>query len=445
MRLGVTLILTLALVSAAAADDFAKDRDKNWPAFRGPRDNGVAPLADPPSKWSETENVKWKTEIPGRGNSTPVIWGNRVFLLTAVPTGKKVEAPKLEPGAEAKKGHPQVSDTQDILAFNVVCVDRATGKVAWSKTVRQAHPHQGTHQKGSYASSTPVTDGERLYASFGTQGLYCFDFEGNQKWKEELGKIDTRLAFGEGSSPTLYGDMLILCIDHEGQSYLIALDKMTGKRIWKKLRTEKTNWSSPVVIEHEGKAQIVVSATGRVRGYDLKTGEDLWQCGGQTLNTIPMVVSSDGIVVAMSGFRANILKAIKLGQTGDLTDKPEALAWEAKKGTPYVPSPILYGDELYVLNDKGILSNFEMKTGKENYLQSRLPGSHNYTSSLLGAADRVYMVAEDGAGIVVKKGKTFEVIGGENKLDGTFYSSPVAVDKELFLRSETHLYCIAEK
>ncbi len=354
--LGLACFLTVAAAPVAAATP-----NQNWPQWRGPLQTGVAPEANPPATWSETNNVKWKVKIPGGGLATPIIWEDRIFIQTAIPTGKKVEAKPAEAGEQAPAARPEPGSEParqredrpggpgdrkgrggfgggpkptEIHQFAVMCLDRQTGKVLWQQIAREEVPHEGYRQgEGSFASSSGLTDGKHLYAYFGSRGLYCYDLAGKPVWNQDLGKMRMAMGFGEGSSPALYHDTLIVNRDNEDNSSIIALDKNTGKTLWKKPREEGTSWSTPLIIEHDGKAQAVVSATGKIRSYDVASGDVLWECGGLTRNVIPCPVADAGTVYCMSGFRGNALLAIRLGRTGDLTDG-DAIAWKHNKSTP---------------------------------------------------------------------------------------------------------------
>jgi outer membrane protein assembly factor BamB len=325
-----------------------------------------------------------------------------------------------------------------------MALDRNTGKTLWEKTAREQVPHEGHHRDGTFASCSPVTDGEHLYVSFGSFGLYCYDLKGELKWEKDLGDMRTRNAFGEGSSPALHGDTLVVNWDHEGEDFIVALDKRTGKERWRQPRDEPTTWSTPLIVEHEGKAQVVVSATNKVRAYDLETGAPVWECGGMTANVIPTPVSGFGMVYAISGFRGSALLAIKLGGKGAL-DGTETIAWKHGKSTPYVPSPALIGERLYFLSgNNGILSCFNARTGQPFYEATRVTelGGGVYASPV-GAGDRLYVVGRDGQTAVIKAGDKFEVLAA-NKLDERIDASPAIVGSQLFLRGRDHLYCIAE-
>jgi outer membrane protein assembly factor BamB len=403
-----------------------------WSQWRGPLATGVAPHADPPLRWSETENVRWKVPIPGRGSASPVVWGDRVFVLTAVGEGARGEGPR---AGIVPRGP---------VRFVVLSIDRQSGRVVWERTAREEVPHEGTHPDGTWASPSPVTDGEVVLAHFGSRGLYAYDLEGRSLWQKDFGDMKTRLGFGEGSSPALSGDVVVVNWDHEGDSFLAALDRRTGRELWRRERDEVTSWSTPLVVEADGNTQVVVNATERVRGYDLGTGEELWEAGGMTVNTIPSPVYGNGILYAMSSFRGNAARAIRLeGAKGDLTGT-DAVVWSHDRDTPYVPSPLLYGDSVYFLkSNSGILTSLDARTGAVRYGPERLPGVQGVYSSPVGAADRVYVTGRDGRTIVLRHGPKLEVLA-ENLLDEGFDASAALVDGELFLRGRKSLYCLAE-
>ena len=440
-----------AMIFGATSADSTKP---NWPRWRGPLANGVAPLAEPPVKWSETENVKWKLKIPGFGTSTPIIWEDQVFILTAIPSGKgtpPARAPAAVPPSETTDrqrprpgGFGRWQPPAEPYQFVVLAVDRATGKIRWQKTAREQLPHEGHHRDHGFASASPVTDGEYLFASFGSRGLYCYDLNGALKWEKDLGDMQTRNGFGEGSSPALHGDTVVVLWDHEGDDFIIALDKRTGDERWRQKRDEPTTWSTPLIVEHDGKAQVIVSATNKIRSYDLTTGQPLWECGGMTANAVPTAVSDFGLVYATSGFRGSALLAIKLGRTGDLTGT-DAIAWEHHKSTPYVPSPLLFGERLYFFaGNNGTLSCFAAKTGKPHFEAERIGDLlGGVYGSPVGANGRVYLTGRDGKFVVIKDADQLEVLAS-NKLDDRFDASPAAVGKQLFLRGHQSLYCIAE-
>lgn len=409
--------------------------DKNssqWHQWRGPAATGVATTGSPPVEWSETKNVKWKTAIPGLGLSTPIIWEDTIFLTTAI-------------GASAKgKGRFKTLKAGTPQNFVVIAVNKNSGKILWQKTAVEQKPHEGAHGDASWASNSAITDGKLVFAHFGSNGLFCYDFAGNLKWKKDLGNMRTRNGFGEGSSPALHGNTLVLNWDHEGESFITALDKTSGKQLWKVKRDEATSWSTPLIVEQNGAAQVIINATGMTRGYDLKTGTQIWQAKGMTVNTIPSPVYGDGVVYVMSGYRGNDLQAIDLAKAkGDISDS-DAVIWKYSRDTPYVPSPLLYGNELYMLkSNRAILACLDAKTGKLNYGTQRLPGIRNVYASLVGAGNHVYILGRKGGAVVLKRGAQFEVVA-ENKLDDGFDASPAVVGNELFLRGRKNIYCISK-
>ena len=325
-----------------------------------------------------------------------------------------------------------------------MCLDRKTGSVLWDETPVQILPHEGHHRSyGSFASGSPFIDGDRVYVSFGSRGLYCYDFEGNLVWKRDLAKMKMRNAFGEGSSPIVYGNVLVTTFDHEGESFIAGLNKETGNVLWETPRPTVSAWSTPVVVEVDGKPQVVTTGTPAVRGYDLATGKELWHCDGMTTNAIPSVVYGQGLIFAASGFRGNALFAIRPGGTGDLTGDAKSIAWSLDRGTSYVPSPMLYGDELYLLEDSGTMSCYDARTGKAHYARERLPdgGRVRFHSSPVGAGDKIYLVDGGGTCVVLKRGPKLEVLG-VNPMEERFNASPAVAAGDLFLRGSRHLFCI---
>ena len=422
------------------ADDFASRREYNWHQWRGPLANGVAPHGDPPVRWDDNTNVQWKVEIPGEGSSTPVVWGDQVFVSAAIKTDRTVDS--LPPPAAEPPGGYKTPRPTDYYRFVVISLDRKTGRVLWQRTANEEVPHEGRHQTNSYASASPTTDGRYVYASFGSRGICCFDVEGNLRWTRDLGDMVTRFGWGEGTSPVLHGSRLAVNWDHEGDSFLAVLNAETGETAWRVDRDEITSWSTPLVVEHGHLTQLIVSATRRVTGYDLETGEIVWECGGQTVNVIPSPVAADGKVLCMSGFQGSALFAIPLQFTGDLTDTGRIL-WHHDRGTPYVPSPLLYGDLLYFTrSNSAILSCLDAKTGEPLSEGTRLPGLKSLYASPVGAAGRVYFVGRDGTALVIKHQPELEILA-TNQLGEPIDASPAIVGKQIFLRGKGHLYCIA--
>lgn len=435
-----TISLALFLVSGAtgAADDSKLLR--NWPAWRGPLANGVAPQADPPIHWSETKNVRWKVALPGKGHSSPIVFEEAVFLTAAVPVGEKL--PPVHDDA------PGVHDSVPVThrhQFVVMAINRADGKELWRKVAKEEFPHEGGHLTGSLASNSAVTDGELLFVSFGSRGLYCYDLKGQLIWRKDLGRMRTHHSHGEGSSPVIYKDWLILCWDHEGDSFLYAFDKRTGKERWKTPRDEKTAWATPLVVEVNGKPQILTSATRRIRGNDLETGAPIWEASGLAQNAVASPVATGGIAIFGNSYDFQAMLAINLaGAKGDVTDTSHIL-WKLNRLTPYVPSPMLYGDTLYFLrHNQNVLSRMDPLTGKFRDEPIRLVGIRDFIfASPIGAGGRLYITARDGVTVVLKHDRKNEPLA-VNKLTDSFSASPAAAGRELFLRGEKFLYSLGE-
>jgi len=416
------------------------DANDQWAQWRGPLGTGVAPRGDPPVTWGEGEHVRWKTAIPGLGHSTPVIWGDIIFLTTAVPYGGALEPRHWHaPGA-----HDNVPARRR-RKFVVLAVNRRDGTILWNRTLRDERPHEGTHETGSWASNSPVTDGEHVFVSFGSRGLYSLDMSGKLLWETDVGDMQSKHGHGEGSSPALYGNTLIINWDHQGESFVMALDKRTGKQRWKIPRDELTSWSTPLVVEHEGKPQVIIAATKRVRSYDLTNGDVLWECGGLSGNVVASPVSADGLVYVANSYETRVMLAIRLSAAQGNITNTDAVVWTRHRNTPYVPSPLLYGDTLFYLKHyQGFLTCVKAKTGKVLFGPHRLPRIDNVFASLVGAADRVYIVSRNGNTAVIKRSVQFELLA-LNRLDDSFSASPAIVGNELYLRGERYLYCIAEK
>lgn len=430
-----TALWSLVLPLAVAAD---------WPQWRGPEGTGVAPDADPPVRWSETENVRWKVAVPGRGHAAPIVWGDRVYVLTAVPV-EGAQPPEPPADADERTRERWMRTVHPVKQrFVVMALNRRDGGVAWERIAVEAVPNEGTHQDGTWASASPLTDGEAVYALFGSQGLYAYSLDGELLWRRDLGDMSTRNGFGEGSSPAVYGDKLIVNWDHEGDSFIYALDKKTGETVWQTPRDEITSWSTPLVVEVGERAQVVVAATSKSRSYDLATGELVWEAAGMTVNVIPTPVSGHGMVYLISGFRGSALQAVRVAEAKGDVAGTEALAWTYDRDTPYVPSPLLYGDQLYFLKvNSGILSCLDAKTGEVLFNEQRLDGVRNIYASPVGAAGRVYLAGREGTTVVLEHGREFKVLA-QNTLDEGFDASPAVAGGELYLRGSEHLYCLAE-
>ena len=413
-----------------------------WPEWRGPLRSGVAPSADPPVTWSESSNVRWKMELPGRGSATPVIWEDRVFVPVAVPTEERARS---GPNLFSRLATQFIGGTAAtaVQQFVVLAVSRQDGRVLWMHVAREAVPHQGTHADGTWASASAVTDGEVVCASFGSMGIYCYDLDGRPLWATDLGNMRTKMGFGEGASPTLYRNLLIVPWDHEGQSFLTALDKHTGQERWRTPREETTSWSTPVVVQRKDGAEVVTSATGAVRGYDAATGVLRWWGEGMTANAIPTPVAAGGVVFVTSGYRGSRLAAIDLSvAVGDIRGS-DAVVWSVDRDTPYVPSPLLADGQLYVLKgNSGVLTVYDAETGTRRYGPERVPGVRNVYASPVAAAGRLYVTSREGVTTVLGAHAPFDVLA-TNTLDDGFDASPAIVDGEIYLRGNKFLYSIA--
>ncbi len=429
-------LCTLSQADPAAAQA-TSGHDRNWPQWRGPRSTGEAPHGDPPVRWDDKTNIRWKAPLPGLGHATPVVWGDRIFVLTAVPAGTNRRRSSDDYWGRVGAEGPQ--------RYDILAISRRNGSVLWRKTARVEAPHEGRHETASWASPSPVTDGEHVIASFGSRGFYCYDMNGNLIWENDLGDMRIRFSWGEGSSPALSGDRLIVQWDHDGSSFLAVLDKNTGREIWRANRSEGTSWATPVVVEHNGKKQVIVSAIRSVRGYDLETGRVLWETRGMTANPIPSPVSADGLVHLMGGYQESVLQTISLDKARGGASSSGAVVWEYNRDTPYVPSPLLYNGLLYFLrSNTNMLTCLDARTGKPQYTRQRVDGVRGVYASPVAAAGRVYLAGQNGVTVVLKHGPRYEVLA-TNTLNDSFDASPVIVGKELFLRGHNNLYCIAEQ
>ena len=430
----IAALVALSSLSLAAQESSAT---RFWAQWRGPLATGASTTADPPIEWSETKNVRWKIEIPGRGSSSPVVWGDRLFVSTAVPAGIEGPAQHAPRGGANPRGKHR---------FVLMALDRKTGKTIWERTAREQEPHEGSHfENGTWASGSPITDGERVYAYFESFGLYAYDFDGKLLWERDLGDKRMRQEFGEGSTPALHGNTLVIVWDHiGGESFVVALDKRDGKELWRVPHKEIDTWATPLIVDINGRPQAIVPAMERVRSYDLETGALVWESDGLTMNAIPSPVYGDGLVFLMSGFRGNDLKAVRVADAKGNIDGTSAIVWTLDRDTPYVPSPVLADGVLYFLkSNSGILSAFDAKSGTPHYTNQRLDGVPNVFSSPVAAKGRVYVPGREGTTIVIKSGPKYEVLA-KNTLDDGFDASPALVDNELYLRGYKYLYAIGE-
>ncbi|MBN2011425.1 PQQ-binding-like beta-propeller repeat protein [candidate division KSB1 bacterium] len=444
----VLILIVIVLPSLLTAQLAQQKANEYWPFWRGPLQTGESPTGKPPLEWSEDQHVRWKREIPGKGLSSPVIWGDLIFLTTAVEMEKKASEQEIKAQKDTQAGwmkmSRQAASTEFYLQYVVMAIQRSTGKIAWQKIVHEGFPHEGRHVDGSWASESCVTDGKYIIAPFGSDGYYCFDLTGTLLWQTDLGDMRTSAAFGEGSSPTIYGDFVVINWDHEIQSFITVLDIKTGKQVWKVNRDEDTSWATPVVAEVNGAPQIITAATNKSRGYNLKDGTVIWELGGLTGNVIPSPMYYNGVAWLMSGFRGNVLQAIKLtNASGDL-EKSNAMLWTLDKATPYVPSGCLYQGNLYFLKgNRESLTCLDAATGAIHYTKQELEQVEGVYASPVAANGRVYIAGRNGVTVVIKAGPEFEVLA-TNIIDDAIDASPAIVGRELYIRGQSALYCIAE-
>ena len=428
------IILILTLCSAAHAEN-------SWPQFRGPHSRGFGednPAL--PEVWSVTQNVVWNTEIPGLGWSCPVVWGDKIFLTSVISEGE-VEEPRKGLYFGGERG-AATSEHR----WMVFCLDKNSGEILWEKDAHQGVPKSGHHIKNTFASETPTTDGQRLFAYFGNAGLFAYDFEGNPLWSREWEVVRTKANWGTAISPVVFQDQLIIVNDNEDQSFIEVLDTATGKTVWRKDREEGSNWSTPLVWENGLRTEIVTPGTDQVRSYDLQ-GNLLWTLTGLSKITVDTPFVGEGLLYLSSGFvmdRNKPLYAIRPGGSGDISLKKgessnEFVAWVQPKAAPYIPSPLYYKGKIYVLLDGGFLACYDALTGKEIYRKHRLRKGGNYTASPWAYNDKIFCLSEDGDTTVVKAGPEFKILG-VNDLDELCMSSPAIVGGSLFIRTESRLY-----
>jgi outer membrane protein assembly factor BamB len=425
------LVLALGALSPAAV----VEGTAGWPWWRGPLGNGISPEGDPPLRWSEQENVRFKVPIDGDGLATPIVWGDRIYLLSALSLDGADE--NARPATEPSEKPPARQ------RFLVTAYDRHDGSVEWQRVAVELVPHEGHHLESAWANASPVTDGERVYAHFGSAGTYAYTLEGELVWKVDLGDMTSRLGYGEGSSPALWGNTLVVNWDHEGDSFVVALDKRTGEELWRKDRPgELTSWSTPLIREHEGRVHVIVAAAERTRSYDIRNGEVLWSVSGLGMNVIPTPTYDAGILYLASGKRDSprMLAVDLRGASGEL-DGTDAVLWTRDRDTPYVSTPLLYRGQLYFFKHvRSFLTSVDATTG-ETLFTERV-GLGNVFASPVAAAGRIYLLGREGKALVLEPGPTLKVLS-ENQLDDGFDASPVIVGGDLYLRGRHFLYAVA--
>jgi outer membrane protein assembly factor BamB len=437
MKLIRTMLVSFAGV-VAASHAHAED-SSNWQLFRGPH-AGVSETKGLPSEWDTKKNVTWSVTVPGRGWSSPVVWGDRIFL-TSVTSEGKVETPK--PGLYF--GGERMKPSEAVHHWMVYCLDLKTGKTLWEREAAKGPPSKGIHSKNSYASETPVTDGKRIYAYFGNQCLFCFDMNGDPVWSRKWDVVPTKFSWGTAASPVLYKDRLYIVNDNETRSFLACINAEDGKQLWEVERDEKSNWATPFIWENDKRVELITSGSNRVRSYDLD-GKLLWELGGMSSITIPTPFAAHGLLYVGSGYvmdKRKPLFVVRPGAQGDISLKEGQMennfvAW-SRPIAPYNPSPVVYGDNIYVVYDMGFLSCYDAKTGKPRYEKERIPGK--FTVSPWAYDGKIFCLNEDGETIVVEAGPTFKILH-KNKLEEMCMACPAVAGKSLLIRTIDKLYKI---
>jgi outer membrane protein assembly factor BamB len=434
-------VAVLCCVLPLMADDVSV-----WPQFRGPGARGVAVATGVPEVWSATENVEWKRDVAGRGWSSPVVWGESVFLTTVVNTGKSEE-----PKKGLYFGGDRTAPPQSVHQWKVLCLDLATGAVRWERQVHEGQPQSSIHIKSSFASETAVTDGERVYFCFGNVGIFCFDFAGSEVWRHELPALPMRFGWGTAASPALHDGRLYYCGDNEQQSYLLALDAATGKQLWRTEREDKSNWSTPFVWQHQQRTEIVVAGTGGIQSYD-PDGQLLWSTrGGMSSITIATPYAADGLLYVSSGYvldQQRPIYAIRPGAAGDISlakgeSSNQFIVWSQAKAGPYNPSTLVSGSRLFVLYDRGFFAGFDALTGGELFGQQRLPNGRAFTASPWAADGKIFCLNEDGVTFVLRDSDQYELIRTNSLAeDDMGMATPAIIGDRLLIRTAARIYSI---
>ena len=424
---------------------------QNWPRFRGPAASGVADGTPTAVKWDVTtgENVLWKTPVAGVAVSSPIVWGDRVFVSTAVSS---------DPTSGIKTGlYGDVEPAKDVSkhSWKLVALDKRTGKVLWERVAHEGIPKTKRHPKSSQATATPVTDGRHVIVSFGSEGLYAYDVDGKPLWNRDLGVLnagwfyDPDYEWGIGSSPIIWKNLVIVQCDIQKGSFLAAFDVATGAPVWRTAREEIPSWSTPAIFEHDGRTELVTQATTFIRGYDATNGKELWRLSGNSEITIPTPIVGPGVVIVTNGYRGvQPMFAIKPGASGDITLKADqttnaSIAWSTNRGGPYIPTPIIYGDQLYVLQVNGVLAAYRVSTGERIY-QERIGNGGSFSASPVAADGKLYVSSEDGDVYVVKTGPKYELLA-TNHLGEVVMATPAISDGIIIFRGLKDVFAIRQK
>jgi outer membrane protein assembly factor BamB len=438
-----SLMVLLLCVANGLRSVAAKPRKAaaNWPQWRGPDSQGISAETGLPLEWSSTKNIKWKTALPGQGHSSPIVWGERIFLTTAIE-GEVI------PGAKQPKHilggeeyvHPDTTADNRHHTLKVLCLAGRTGKLLWERTAYAGRVYDGRHRKATYANSTPVTDGRYVYVWFGSEGLYCYDFNGKLVWQQSLGGIAT-IGLGVASSPVLHENLVILQCDEDAgdKSFIAALDKRTGKQVWRTPRKIEASWTTPVLVRTSTRVELIASGNENVIAYNPLTGQELWRTLGTGGYTVPTPLVGQGLVMVSAAHPVKRALAIRPGGSGDVSGTH--IAWQRDKGTGYTPSSILYGDYVYLMTDRGLVTCLDARTGEVKYEGARVPKPATFSASPVAFDGKLLLTSEDGDTFVIKAGPQHEVLA-TNALDEPIFASPALAGGNIYLRGAKHLYCI---
>jgi outer membrane protein assembly factor BamB len=441
VALSLSLFVLAALVWLKPAAARPVKPVANWPQWRGPDSQGVSAETGLLAEWSSTKNVKWKTALPGKGHSSPIVWGERIFLTTSIE-GEPIpgaKQPKHLLGGEAYV-HPDTMADNLHHTLKVLCLERRTGKLLWERTAYAGRVYDGRHRKATFANATPVTDGRNVYVWFGSEGLYCYDFNGKLIWQKSLGGIAT-IGLGVASSPVLYENLVILQCDEDAgeKSFVAALDKRTGKEVWRTPRKIEASWTTPVIVRTPARVELIASGNENVIAYDPLTGKELWRTLGTGGYTVPTPLVGQGIVLVSAAHPVKRALAIRPGGSGDVSQTH--IAWQRDRGTGYTPSSILYGAYVYLMTDRGLLTCLDAKTGEVKYEGARVPKPATFSASPVAFEGKILLTSEDGETFVIKAGPQHEVLAS-NALDEPVFASPAIAGGDVFIRGVKHLYCV---
>jgi outer membrane protein assembly factor BamB len=449
MRFGpIHLVFLLSLMIIPATAQKQADRD-SWPSFRGRFASGVADGQDLPDRWDGEQGIaiKWRARIPGLGHSSPIVWGDQILLTTAVSSRSEA---RFKPGLY---GDGTASDDRSVHQWKVYCLDKRSGRVRWEQKASEGVPIDKRHIKSTYANSTPATDGRYIVVFFGSQGLYCYDMKGRLVWKRDLGRMDVgaydlpEYEWGPASSPIIYKDLVIVQCDQQKGSFLTALNLRNGETVWKTAREELPSWGTPAIYPGKDRVELVANGSNFIRGYDPETGKELWRLGGSSKITAPTPVFSGELIVIASGRRPEMpIFVVRAGASGDITLKPNEtankyVAWSRQKSGPYMPTPLIYQNHLYILRNQGILACYELATGEEKYVERIPHQGSGFSASPVAADGKIYLPSEDGDIFMVKAGPRFELLG-KNGLGQLLMATPAISGGMMFVRAESDIFAI---